>query len=109
MEPLRGSDARGDTAAIHHILARSEPIRIKHDRRHTCVEEFLVRWEPETCTFGEVLEKYRLGFNISSITSVEEKHPLPLSRALCLDQTPCPGREARLAMAAINYMMRHPI
>jgi len=72
MEPLRGSDAPGDTAAIHHILARSEPRRIKHGRRSTWVEEFLVRREPKTCIFGDVLEQYRLGFNIMSITSMKE-------------------------------------
>jgi hypothetical protein len=56
VEPLRGSDASGATAAIRHILARSEPSRIKNGRRSTWVKEFLVRWEPETCTFGDVLE-----------------------------------------------------
>ncbi len=71
-EPLRGSDAPGTTAAIHHIMARAEPRRIKHGRKSTWVKEFLVRWEPETSTFGEILEQYRLGFNISSITSREE-------------------------------------
>ncbi len=75
VEPLRGSDAPWDTAAIHHILARSEPRRIKHGRRSTWIEEFLVRWEPETCTFEEALEQYRIGFHISSIISLEENVP----------------------------------
>lgn len=56
MEPLSGSDALGATAAIYHILARSEPKRIKHGSKYTWVEEFLVRWKPETRTFGEILE-----------------------------------------------------
>jgi len=71
----RDSDAPGDMAAIQHILARSEPRRIKHGRRSTRVEELLVRWELETCTFGDVLEQYRLGFDILSITSTEENIP----------------------------------
>ncbi len=74
-EPIIGSDDPGTTAAIHHILTRSEPRCIKHGRRSTRVEEFLVRWEPEICTFGEILEQYRLGFNISSIKSLEESIP----------------------------------
>ncbi len=75
VEPLKGSDAPGDKAAIHYVLARSEPRRIKHDRRYTWVEEFLVLWGTETCTFGEVLGQYRLGFDITSITSPEKIIP----------------------------------
>jgi len=45
VEPLKGSEAPGDTATIHHILDRSELIRIKHGRRSTWVEVVLVRWE----------------------------------------------------------------
>jgi len=56
VEPLRGSDALGDKAAIHQIVARSEPMRIKHGRRSTWVDEFQVRWNPKECTFGEALE-----------------------------------------------------
>ena len=61
--------------AIHHIFARSKPKRIKHGRRCTWVEELLVRWEPETCTFGDALDQYRLGFDIWSIASLEENIP----------------------------------
>jgi hypothetical protein len=75
VEPLRGNDNPGDKEAIHHILAHSEPIRVKHGRRSTRVEEFLVRWEPETCTFGEEQEQYRLGFDIVSINNLEEHVP----------------------------------
>ena len=45
MQPLMGSDASGDTAAIHQILARSEPRCIKHGRRSTRMEKFLIRWD----------------------------------------------------------------
>ena len=75
VEPLTGSDAPGKTVAIDHILARSIPKRRKHGRRSTWLEEFLVRWEPETCTFGNTLEQYRLGFDILSITYLEENIP----------------------------------
>ena len=72
VEPLRGNDAPGNKATIHSILARSEPMRIKHGRRSAWVDEFLVRWEPEEYTFGEALEQYRLGFDIVSITSRDD-------------------------------------
>ncbi len=75
MEPLRGSNAPSATADMHDILARSEPSRIKHGRISIRVEEFLVRWGPQICTFGETLEQYRLGFNVSSIISMEENIP----------------------------------
>jgi len=73
VEPLWGSDAPGDKAAIHHILARSKPVRIKHGHRSTWVDEFLIRWEPEK--FGEALENYRLGFDVVSITSKDAQVP----------------------------------
>ncbi len=72
IEPLRGSYASGDEASIEQILARSEPRRIQHNRRSTWIEEFLVQWGPEHCTFGEALEQYNLGFDIESITSLED-------------------------------------
>ena len=72
MEPLRGSDAPGDKASIQRILARSEPRRIRHGRHKTWVEEYLVQWGPEHCTFGEALEQYYLGFDIESITSLDD-------------------------------------
>jgi hypothetical protein len=75
VKPLRGSDAPGDKATIHHIIARSEPGRIKHGRRSTWVNEFLERWEQEECTFGEALEQYRLGFDIASITGKDDQVP----------------------------------
>ena len=37
----------------------------------TWVEEFLVQWGPEHCTFEDALEKYYLGFDIESITRLE--------------------------------------
>jgi hypothetical protein len=72
VEPLRGSDAPGDKASIQRILARSEPRRIRHGRHKTWVEEYLVQWGPEHCTFGEALEQYYLGFDIESITSLDD-------------------------------------
>jgi hypothetical protein len=71
IEPLRGSNAPGDKATIQRILARSEPLRVHHGRRKTWVEEFLVQWGPEYCTFGDALEQYYLGFDIVSISSLE--------------------------------------
>ena len=35
------------------------------------MEEFLVRWGPEHCTFGEALDYYYLGFDTESITNLE--------------------------------------
>ena len=75
IEPLKGSDAPGDKASIQQILARNEPRRVRHNRRSTWVEEFLVQWGPEHCTFGEALEQYNLGFDIVSITSLEDTVP----------------------------------
>ncbi len=72
IEPLRGSDAPGDNANIQRILARSEPRRVRHGRRKTWVEEYLVEWGPEYCTFGEALEQYYMGFDIESITSIDD-------------------------------------
>ena len=63
----------GDKAAIHHILARAEPRRIKHGRRSTCVDEFLVCREPAKYTFCESLEQHRLGFDVVSITSRDDR------------------------------------
>ena len=75
VEPLRGSNVPGNKAAIHHILARFGPKRIEHDRRSTRAEEFLVRREPQTSTFGDALEQCRLGFEVVSVTSLEENMP----------------------------------
>jgi hypothetical protein len=70
VEPLRGSDA-----PIQQILARSQPRRIRHGCRYPWVEQFMVQWAPEHCTFGESLEKYNLGFEIVSIASLENTVP----------------------------------
>ena len=43
IEPLRGSDAPGGNASILRVLSHTEPRRVKHNRRYTCVEEFLVQ------------------------------------------------------------------
>ena len=75
IEPLRGSDAPGDNAFIQQILARSEPRRVRHNRRSTWVKAFLVQWGPEHCTFGEALEQDNLGFDIESITSLDDTVP----------------------------------
>jgi len=45
--------------------------RIKHSRRSPWAEEFLVRWELETCTFREALKQYKLDFDPTLITSLE--------------------------------------
>jgi hypothetical protein len=47
---LRVSDAANDKTAIHHISVRCKPLRIRHGRRSTWVEEFLIQWEPERYT-----------------------------------------------------------
>ena len=73
--PLRGSDAPKGSASIQKILVRSNPRRIKHNRRSTYVEEFLVQWGPEQCTLAEALEQYSMGLNIASITSLDDKVP----------------------------------
>ncbi len=53
IEPLRDSDANGENADISLILARSTPCRIKHNRRSTYVEKFLIQWDPEKCTIQD--------------------------------------------------------
>jgi len=53
IEPLRGSDANGENAGVNLVLERCTPRRIKHNRRSTFVEEFLVQWDPEDCTLQE--------------------------------------------------------
>jgi hypothetical protein len=75
IEPLRGSDAPGDKAFVQEILARSEPSRVRHNRRSTWIKEFLVQWGPEYCAFGEALEQYNLGFDIMSISNQENGIP----------------------------------
>jgi len=42
-----------------------------HDRRSTWVEEVLIQWDPENCTFGDALEQYNLGFDIVSIIGLK--------------------------------------
>ena len=67
----KGSDAPGDKASIRHILACTELRCVRHGRRSTWVEEFLVQWGPEHCTFGEALEQYYMEFGIVSFTSLK--------------------------------------
>ena len=50
IEPLRGSDAPGGNASIISVLARTDPRKVKHNRRFTYVEDFLVQRGPEECT-----------------------------------------------------------
>ncbi len=99
IETLRGSDAPGDKASTQQVLARSEPRRVRHGRRSTWVEEFLIQWGLEHCTFGEAFEQYYLGFDIESITSLESTvfshDPLPFVT------TKRPTREHRRSL-------RHP-
>jgi len=53
-EPLRGSDANGENACISLVLERCTPRRIKHNRRSTFVEKFLVQWDPKAdCNLQE--------------------------------------------------------
>jgi len=75
IEPLRGSDAPGNKSTIQQMLARSKPRRVRHGRRSTWVEEFLVQWGPEYCTFRDALEQYYLGFDIVSMPSLESTVP----------------------------------
>ncbi len=72
---LRGSDAPGGNASILSIMARAEPRRVEHNRRSTCVEEFLVQWGPEICTLDEAREQYTMGFDNVSITSLDDGVP----------------------------------
>ncbi len=71
IEPLEGSDALGNKASIQRIVAQSGPRRVRHGRRKTWVEKFLVQWGPEYCTLGEAFDQYYLGFDIESISSLE--------------------------------------
>jgi len=73
--PIEGSDSPGGNVSIERVLVRSEPRRVRHNRRFTYVEEFLVQWGPEKCTLTEGLEKYSMGFNIIMITSLDDKVP----------------------------------
>ncbi len=75
IEPFRGSDAPGGNASILSILARAEPRKVKHNRRFAYVEEFLVQWGPESRTLDEAQEQYTMGFNIVSITSLDDGVP----------------------------------
>ena len=78
IEPLRGSDANGENAGISLILARSTPRRIKHNKRSTYVEEFIVQWDPEDCTLHEDQQQQLQGFVITSITSLDNRVPTAL-------------------------------
>jgi len=75
VKPLRGSDAPGENASIIKVLSRAKPRRIKHNRRFTCVEEFLVHLGPKICTLDEAQEQYTMGFNIEAITSLNDGVP----------------------------------
>ena len=75
IEPLRGSDAPDENASILSVLARAEPRKVKHNRRFTYVEEFLVQWGPKICTLDEAQEQYMMGFTIVSIASLDDGVP----------------------------------
>jgi len=75
IEPLRGSDANGETASISLVLARCTPRRIKHHMRSTYVEKFLVHWDPEDWTLQEAQQQQSQGFVITSITSLDARVP----------------------------------
>ena len=75
IEPLRGSDAPGGNASILSVMARTEPRKVKHNRRFTYVEEFLVQWGPKIYTLEEAQEQYTMGFNIVSIASLDDGVP----------------------------------
>ncbi len=59
------------------------------------MEEFLVQWGPEHCTFGEALEQYKMGFDIVSITSLEVT--VPTQDLLTFVATKRPTRAQRRA------------
>ena len=94
-EYLRSNDAQRDEVAIHFMLVRFNPIRIRHGRRSTWVDKFLVRWEPETCIFGEALERYRLGRDITYIASLEDEAPSYILQPFISAKSP--SREHRRA------------
>jgi hypothetical protein len=73
IEPLRGSDANGETTSISLALARCTTRRIKHNRRSTYVEEFLVKWDPVDCTLQEAQQQQLRGFVITSVISLDER------------------------------------
>ncbi len=50
IDPLRGSDASGESASISLVLERCTPRRIKYNKDSTYVEESLVQWDPEDRT-----------------------------------------------------------
>jgi len=60
-------------ASISLVLARCTPRRIKHNKRSTYVEEFLVQWDPEDFTLQEAQQQQLQGFVITSITSLDER------------------------------------
>ncbi len=69
-------------------MARTEPRRVRHGRRSTWVEEFLVQWGPEHCIFREALEQYNLEFDIVSITNLDDKVPTQDLQTLVTDKLP---------------------
>jgi hypothetical protein len=95
IKPLRGSDAPWDKASIQQIMARTEPRRVRHGRRSTWMEEFMVQWGPEHCTFGEALEQYKLGFDIVSITSLEDTVPTKDLQSFVTDKHPTSRAQRR--------------
>jgi len=80
---IRGSDAPGGNASIHRVLARSEPRRVRHNRRSTYVDEFMVQWGPEKYTLAEALEPYSMGLNIVSTASLDDKIPSTHLQPFC--------------------------
>ncbi len=70
------------------MLERCTPRRIKHNRRSTYVEEFLVQWDPEECTLQEAQTQQEQGFVITKITSLDEEIPTPLLEAATATKRP---------------------
>jgi hypothetical protein len=65
-------------ASISLVLARCTPRRIKHNKRSTYVEEFLVQWDPKDCTLQEAQQQQSQGFVTTLIPNLDATVPTPL-------------------------------
>jgi len=99
----------GDEATVQQVLAHSKPRRLRHGRRSTWVEEFLVQWGPEHITFGDAFERYYLtGFDVESINNPESTVYYP--DLLHFVATKRPTREHRRSLRrpplSTNYVVK---
>jgi hypothetical protein len=61
---------------------------IRHNRRSTYLEEFLVQWDLDDCTLQEVQIQQAQGFVITSIISLDAGVPTPLIQAATATKRP---------------------